>query len=73
MSYCGVDAGRPINAACLAAIGLRTLSMRAAAVGRVKHLLRNVRLGDVNSAILRAKSEGATSAKQSVSAELGLQ
>ena len=73
VSYCGVDAGRPINAACLAAIGLRTLSMRAAAVGRVKHLLRNVRLSDVNSAILRAKSEGATSAKQLVSAELGLQ
>ena len=72
LSYCGVDAGRPINAACLAAIGLRTLSIRAAAVGRVKHLLRNVRLSDVNSAILRAKSKGATSAKQSVSAELGL-
>ena len=72
LSYCGLDAGRPINAACLAAIGLRTLSMRAAAVGRVKHLLRKIRLSDVNAAILRAKSEGAASARRSVSAELGL-
>ena len=73
VSYCGVDAGRPINAACLAAVGLRTLSMRAAAVGRVKHLLRKIRLSDVNAAILQAKSEGASSARQSVSDALNLQ
>lgn len=73
LSYCGVDAGRPINAACLAAIGLRTLSMRAGAVGRVKHLLRNIRLSDVNDAISRAKLDGAASAKQAVFAVLDLE
>ena len=30
LSFCGEDAGRPIEALCLAAIGLRTLSMRPA-------------------------------------------
>ena len=73
VSYCGVDAGRPINAACLAAVGLRTLSIRAAAIGRVKHLLRGIRLSDVNDAILEARSEGVASARKTVSAALGLQ
>ena len=30
LSFCGEDAGRPVEALCLAAIGLRSLSMRPA-------------------------------------------
>src|SRR6056297_1351276 len=42
LSFCGEDAGRPVEAACLAAIGLRSLSMRPASVGPVKSILRLV-------------------------------
>ncbi|MDP4991118.1 MAG: phosphoenolpyruvate--protein phosphotransferase, partial [Marivita lacus] len=38
LSFCGEDAGRPVEALCLAAIGLTSLSMRPASVGPVKHL-----------------------------------
>jgi phosphotransferase system enzyme I (PtsP) len=36
LSFCGEDAGRPIEAVCFAAMGLRTLSMRPASIGPVK-------------------------------------
>jgi len=42
LSFCGEDAGRPLEALCLAAIGFRSLSMRPASVGPIKHLLRRV-------------------------------
>ena len=44
LSFCGEDAGRPVEAICLAALGLRTLSMRPASIGPVKHLIRQVDL-----------------------------
>ena len=72
LSYCGVDAGKPLDAVCLAAAGLRTLSMRAAAIGRVKHLLRSIRLSDVVGAIEMAKAEGDISARTAVSKVLDL-
>ncbi len=72
LSYCGVDAGKPLDAVCLAATGLRTLSMRAAAIGRVKHLLRSTRLSDVADAIEKARAGGETSARTAVSEALGL-
>ena len=40
LSFCGEDAGRPIEALCFAAIGIRCLSMRPASIGPVKSLLR---------------------------------
>ena len=45
LSFCGEDAGRPLEALALAAIGLRSLSMRPASIGPVKALLRQVDLG----------------------------
>ena len=33
LSFCGEDAGRPLEAVCLAALGLHTLSMRPASIG----------------------------------------
>ncbi len=63
LSFCGEDAGRPIEALALAAIGFRTLSMRPASVGPVKALLRKVNLTDARAVIDRARAEGAESAR----------
>jgi phosphotransferase system enzyme I (PtsP) len=63
LSFCGEDAGRPIEALALAAIGFRTLSMRPASVGPVKALLRKVDLVEARAVIDRARTEGAESAR----------
>jgi phosphotransferase system enzyme I (PtsP) len=51
LSFCGEDAGRPIEALVFAAIGFKTLSMRPASIGPVKHLLRRIELGEVRDII----------------------
>jgi phosphotransferase system enzyme I (PtsP) len=63
LSFCGEDAGRPIEALALAAIGFRTLSMRPASVGPVKALLRKVDLTQARAVIEQARTEGAESAR----------
>jgi len=63
VSFCGEDAGRPIEALALTAIGLRNLSMRPASVGPVKALLRRVDLAGARAAIDRARAEGHESAR----------
>ncbi|WP_137112734.1 phosphoenolpyruvate--protein phosphotransferase [Rhodobacter sp. SY28-1] len=63
LSFCGEDAGRPIEALALAAIGFRTLSMRPASVGPVKALLRKVDLAQARKVIERARADGAESAR----------
>lgn len=55
LSFCGEDAGRPVEAVCLAAIGFRSLSMRPASIGPVKHLLRRIELGALASVIAEAR------------------
>ncbi|SNS20013.1 phosphoenolpyruvate--protein phosphotransferase [Antarctobacter heliothermus] len=66
LSFCGEDAGRPIEALCLAAIGLRSLSMRPASVGPVKSLLMRYSLKEVRDVIEEAKLRGEQSVRQSV-------
>jgi phosphotransferase system enzyme I (PtsP) len=63
LSFCGEDAGRPIEALALAAIGFRTLSMRPASVGPVKALLRKVNLIEARAVIDQARTAGAESAR----------
>ena len=63
LSFCGEDAGRPIEALALAAIGLRRLSMRPASIGPVKALLRRVDLGQARAVIDRARADGAETAR----------
>ncbi len=58
LSFCGEDAGRPVEALAFAAMGLRTLSMRPASVGPVKRLLRAVNLNDVRAVIDTARGSG---------------
>jgi phosphotransferase system enzyme I (PtsP) len=63
LSFCGEDAGRPVEALALAAMGLRTLSMRPASIGPVKALLRRISLAEARAVIDRARSEGAESVR----------
>ncbi|MEO0989503.1 MAG: putative PEP-binding protein, partial [Pseudomonadota bacterium] len=68
LSFCGEDAGRPIEAMCFAAMGLRTLSMRPASIGPVKHLLRQVDLREARGVIDCARASGAQSVRPAVMA-----
>ncbi|MCL6285303.1 phosphoenolpyruvate--protein phosphotransferase [Ruegeria sp. 2012CJ41-6] len=58
LSFCGEDAGRPVEAVCLAAMGMRTLSMRPASIGPVKSLLLRTNLDDLRKVILDARHRG---------------
>lgn len=61
VSFCGEDAGRPIEAMCFVAMGLRSLSMRPASIGPVKHMLRRTNLKAVRDVIETAMTSGAQS------------
>ena len=66
LSFCGEDAGRPIEALCLAAMGLRTLSMRPASIGPVKHLIRRSDLREVRELIDTSRADGCPSVRPAV-------
>ncbi len=66
VSFCGEDAGRPVEALAFATMGLRILSMRGASIGPVKRILRSVNLGEAKAVIDTARKSGA----QSVRADL---
>ncbi len=66
LSFCGEDAGRPIEALCFAAMGLRQLSMRPASIGPVKHLLRRVDLNEAKAAIDASRARGVQSVRGDV-------
>jgi len=66
LSFCGEDAGRPVEALCLAAIGIRTLSMRPASIGPVKSLLLRSNLSDVRQVIEDARNRGDQSVRAAV-------
>ena len=63
LSFCGEDAGRPIEALAFAAMGIRHLSMRPASIGPVKALLRQVDLSQARAAIDHARATGAHTAR----------
>ena len=66
LSFCGEDAGRPIEALCLAAIGFRCLSMRPASIGPVKSLIRRSNLSEVRKVIWDARHRGEQSVRASL-------
>lgn len=66
LSFCGEDAGRPVEALCLAAMGIRTLSMRPASIGPVKSLLRRADLKQVRQIIDEARDRGDQSVRPAV-------
>ena len=73
LSFCGEDAGRPVEALCLAALGLRNLSMRPASIGPVKALLRRVDLNELRQVIDAARTSGAETVRPAVMDWLALQ
>lgn len=66
LSFCGEDAGRPVEAMCFAALGLRTLSMRPASIGPVKSLLMRTDLKALRNVIEEARERGDQSVRDSV-------
>ncbi|WP_457650332.1 phosphoenolpyruvate--protein phosphotransferase [Profundibacter sp.] len=66
VSFCGEDAGRPVEALCFAAMGLRALSMRPASIGPVKSLLRRANLDQVKAVIDEARARGDQSVRPAV-------
>ena len=66
LSFCGEDAGRPVEAACFAAIGLHALSMRPASIGPVKSILRRTDLVRLYDIICQARDEGQQSVRSAV-------
>ena len=70
LSFCGEDAGRPIEALALAAIGLRNLSMRPASIGPVKAILRQADLAGARAAIDAARAECQPSVRPALEAWL---
>ncbi len=66
LSFCGEDAGRPVEAMCFAAMGLRALSMRPASIGPVKSLLRRTDLTEAKAVIDEARVSGDQSVRPTV-------
>jgi phosphotransferase system, enzyme I, PtsP len=51
LSFCGEDAGRPVEAVVFAALGLDSLSMRPASIGPVKSLIRRTDLAALRKVV----------------------
>lgn len=66
LSFCGEDAGRPIEAVCFAAIGFKFLSMRPASIGPVKSLLRRIDLNELRMVIDAARENNEETARPRV-------
>ena len=70
VSFCGEDAGRPVEALSFVAMGLRNLSMRPASIGPVKRLLRAIDLGETRRVIDEARASGEQSVRPALTAWL---
>lgn len=66
LSFCGEDAGRPVEALTFAALGIRTLSMRPASIGPVKHLIRRANLDDLAQVIREAQDANVETVRPAV-------
>ncbi len=73
LSFCGEDAGRPVEATCFAALGMTTLSMRPASIGPVKSLIRRTDLVELRKIIRDAGNSGAQSVRPAVMDYLRIQ
>ena len=66
VSFCGEDAGRPLEAICLCALGFSSLSMRPTSIGPVKHLLRRINLKKLNDILSLEIRRGSSSVRPAV-------
>lgn len=72
LSFCGEDAGRPLEALALAAIGIKTLSMRPASIGPVKNMLLNANLAEIKHEIDTARANGVESLRETIKNHLNI-
>lgn len=63
LSFCGEDAGRPVEALCFTALGIHNLSMRPASIGPVKHLIRRTNIVELKAVIDKARLDGLQSVR----------
>ncbi len=70
ISYCGEDAGQPAVAVCLAAMGVRSFSLRSSSLGRVKYALHRVDLTAIATLITDATQAGKTTVTDDIKAYL---
>ncbi|MBC9247296.1 phosphoenolpyruvate--protein phosphotransferase [Paracoccus sp. 11-3] len=73
LSFCGEDAGRPIEALTFAALGIRRLSMRPASIGPVKHLIRHVSITELAQVVDEALDSGMPNIRRPVTEWLARQ
>jgi phosphotransferase system enzyme I (PtsP) len=73
LSFCGEDAGRPIEALTFAALGIRRLSMRPASIGPVKHLVRRVSIAELRQVIEEAMATGTSNLRRPITEWLARQ
>ena len=66
INFCGEDAGKPLEAVCLLAMGIRTLSMRPASIGAVKALIRDINIIELRKVIDQALVSGEQSIRPKV-------
>ncbi|MEM7506620.1 MAG: phosphoenolpyruvate--protein phosphotransferase [Pseudomonadota bacterium] len=66
LSYCGEQAGRPLEALALAALGFRELSMRPASIGPVKRALRLAHLPEIAELLEQDRLSGEVSARRAL-------
>ncbi|MFQ8429733.1 phosphoenolpyruvate--protein phosphotransferase [Amaricoccus sp. W119] len=58
LSFCGEDAGRPVEALAFAIVGFRNLSMRPASIGPVKALLRQIDFEELRAVFDATRAQG---------------
>ena len=57
VSFCGEDAGKPIEALVLLALGIRSLSMNPSSIGPVKSIIREINLKDIQNIINNSETQ----------------
>ena len=73
LSFCGEDAGRPVEALVFAALGIGALSMRPASIGPVKAVLRQVNLQEAREVVTTGMAQGVESVRPMVMGWLATQ
>jgi phosphotransferase system enzyme I (PtsP) len=66
LSFCGEDAGRPVEAVVFAALGLQSLSMRPASIGPVKSLIRRTDLAALRAVVDAECEKGSETVRPAV-------
>lgn len=66
INFCGEDAGKPLEAIALIAIGITSLSMRAVSIGPIKSLIRSISVKEAKSIITHARANGKSSIRDDI-------